>query len=141
MFNLKVTDAQAANGLNQLRKAHRFVAKRDKNHKILYDLIKPLEEHFILPEATPNSDPSWFGFMLTVRPESKIDRNELFQFLEANKIGTLLFFCGNMTKQPAYKNVNYRTVGSLENCDLIMNNSFCLGVWPGKHRDHFVYII
>lgn len=140
-FNLKVTDAQAAIGLNQLRKADRFVAKRRENHKILYDLIKPLEEHFILPEATPNSDPSWFGFMLTIRPESKIDRNELVQFLEANKIGTRLFFGGNMTKQPAYKNVNYRTVGSLENCDLIMNNSFWLGVWPGIHQDHFDYIL
>jgi CDP-6-deoxy-D-xylo-4-hexulose-3-dehydrase len=140
-FNLKVTDTQAAIGLNQLRKADRFVAKRRENHRILYDLIKPLEEHFILPEATPNSDPSWFGFMLTVRPDSKISRNELVQYLEANKIGTRLFFGGNMLKQPAYQNINHRTVGSLENCDLIMNNSFWLGVWPGLEASHFEYIL
>ncbi len=143
-FNLKVTDTQAAIGLNQLRKADRFVAKRRENHKILRDLMKPLEEHFILPEATLNSDPSWFGFMLTVRPESKVNRNELVQFLEANKIGTRLFFGGNMLKQPAYQNICHRTVGSLENCDLIMNNSFWLGVWPGlsvEHLSHMVKII
>jgi CDP-6-deoxy-D-xylo-4-hexulose-3-dehydrase len=140
-FNLKVTDTQAAIGLNQLRKADRFIAKRRENHRILYDLIKPLEEHFILPEATPNSDPSWFGFMLTVRPESKISRNELIQYLEANKIGTRLFFGGNMLKQPAYQNINHRTVGSLEKCDLIMNNSFWLGVWPGLSVEHLSHMV
>ena len=140
-FNLKVTDTQAAIGLNQLRKADRFVAKRRENHRILFDLMKPLEEHFILPKATPNSDPSWFGFMLTVRPESKISRNELVQYLEANKIGTRLFFGGNMLKQPAYQNINYRTIGSLENCDMIMNNSFWLGVWPGLNQVHYEYIL
>jgi CDP-6-deoxy-D-xylo-4-hexulose-3-dehydrase len=139
-FNLKVTDAQAAIGLNQLRKADRFVSKRRDNHRILYDMMRPLEEHFILPEATPNSDPSWFGFMLTVRPGSKINRNELVQFLEMNKIGTRLFFGGNMLKQPAYQNINCRTVGSLENSDLIMNNSFWLGVWPGLNLGHLGYM-
>jgi CDP-6-deoxy-D-xylo-4-hexulose-3-dehydrase len=140
-FNLKVTDTQAAIGLNQLRKADLFVEKRRYNHRVLYNLLKPLEEHFILPEASENSDPSWFGFMLTVRPESKIIRNDLVQYLENQKIGTRLFFGGNMLKQPAYQNINYRIVGNLEKCDIVMNNSFWIGVWPGLEEIHLEYMV
>ena len=139
-FNLKVTDTQAAIGLSQLAKADTFVEIRRKNHKTLYKLFKRLEEHFILPEATKNSFPSWFGFMLTIRDSKKTNRNELIQFLESNKIGTRLFFGGNIIKQPAYENLEKRVVGSLLNSDKVMNNSFWIGVWPGLNENHLEYI-
>lgn len=139
-FNLKVTDTQAAIGLSQLSKVDAFVAKRRENHKVLYQLFKPLEEYFILPEATENSNPSWFGFMLTVRDSQKIDRNKLVQYLEMNKIGTRLFFGGNMIKQPAYINVEKRVVGTLDNSDKVMNDSFWIGVWPDLDKEHLIYI-
>lgn len=138
-FNLKVTDMQAAIGLSQLNKAEWFVKRRRENHSKLYSLFRELEEYFILPEATPNSNPSWFGFMLTIRPEIKIDRSKLLSALEDNKIGTRLFFAGNVQKQPAYKNIKAKVIGTLENTDLVMTNSFWLGIWPGledKHLEH-----
>ena len=140
-FNLKVTDMQAAVGLSQLTKADYFVARRKENHTILTEMFKEFEEHFILPVATENSEPSWFGFMLTVREGSPIDRNKFVEYLEQNKIGTRLFFGGNLLKQPAYYNLNYRKIDDLTNTELLMNNSFWLGVWPGLNNAHYDYII
>jgi CDP-6-deoxy-D-xylo-4-hexulose-3-dehydrase len=139
-FNLKATDMQASIGLSQLRKADSFIAKRRENHKLLYEILKTLEKYFILPETTEHANPSWFGFLLTIRDRNKINRNKLVQYLEENKIGTRLLFGGNLTKQPAYKNADYRIFNNLNNTDKVMNDSFWLGVWPGLNETHYTYI-
>ena len=140
-FNLKITDIQAAIGCSQIDKIDSFILARRNNHSYLYQKLKSLESYFILPERTPNSNPSWFGFMLTLRNSNLFKRNELVQYLEKHKIGTRLFFGGNLTRQPAYLNSNFRISDNLKNTDRVMNDSFWIGVWPGLKEIHLDYMV
>jgi CDP-6-deoxy-D-xylo-4-hexulose-3-dehydrase len=138
-YNLKATDIQAALGLSQLKKLDSFIEIRKSNFHTLRQLFGESQD-FITPKATPGSDPSWFGFPLTIRPESSIDRAGLLRHLEEKKIGTRLLFGGNLLRQPAYKGIEQRTIGNLENTDLIMRNTFWLGVFPGLSNEMLNYV-
>lgn len=140
-YNLKVTDMQAAVGVAQLKKLPRFIETRKRNFRLLSEGLASLEEFLILPEATPGSDPSWFGFVITVRPGAPFGRRELVQHLEARKIGTRQLFGGNLLRQPAYVKAPHRVVGELTNSDLVMNNSFWVGVYPGLTEAMIGFIV
>lgn len=130
-YNLKLTDMQAAIGCAQLDKLEDFVARRKENHRHLLEMLTCFQDRLILPRASDFSDPSWFCFVITVRPDARFTRNDLTKFLEANKIETRNLFSGNLLRHPAFENINCRIVGNLDNTDLIMNNTFFIGVYPG----------
>ncbi len=136
-----MTDMQAAVGVSQLKKLPEFIEKRRANFRALHEGLKDLEEFFILPEATPNSEPSWFGFPIAVRPGAPFNRNQAIQFLETRKIATRLLFAGNLLRQPAYQGIQHRVVGSLENTDFIMNQVFWVGVYPGITAEMMSYML
>ena len=140
-YNLKLTDMQAAVGVAQLKKLPAFIKARRRNFCALYDGLKDLEEFFILPEATPGSEPSWFGFPVAVRPGAPFTRKDVVDFLEKNKIATRLLFGGNLVRQPAYRDVRYRVVGDLKNSDFVMNYLFWLGVYPGLTDQQLRYVL
>lgn len=140
-YNLKVTDMQAAVGLAQLDKIDSFIEIRRENYSYLKLGLVDLQDVLLLPEDTPNSRPSYFGFPITVLETSNKTRNEITQFLEQNMVGTRLLFAGNLLRQPAYKNINHKVVGSLQNTDRIMNQTFWIGVYPRLTKEMLDYVI
>lgn len=133
-YNLKATDMQAALGLSQMEKLSGFIERRKENFGFLSAALKPCDPYLLLPEPTPGSDPSWFGFPIGVKKQAPFTREQLVRALESNKIGTRLLFAGNLLRQPAYEGLEYRAIGNLPNTDYVMNNVFWIGVYPGLTR-------
>lgn len=143
-YNLKVTDMQAAIGCEQLKKFPGFIERRRHNWERLREALKPAEDRLILPEAAPNSRPSWFGFLISVRPGSGLDRNAMTRYLESKNIQTRLLFSGNLLRHPCFDPLRgtdaYRVVGGLENTDFVMNHTFWVGVYPGMTDEMIDYM-
>lgn len=143
-FNLKVTDMQAAVGCEQLKKFPGFIERRRHNWDRLKSALKPVEDKLILPEPAENSEPSWFGFMISVRPESGLNRNKITRYIEDKNVQTRLLFSGNLIKHPCFDQIRgtdaYRVVGELKNTDFVMNNSFWVGVYPGMTDEMIDYM-
>ncbi|MEY2921645.1 MAG: hypothetical protein RL108_254 [Bacteroidota bacterium] len=139
-YNLKITDMQAACGLAQLDKLEFFIQRRRENYTYLRSRLETLSDFLELPEPTPNSNPSWFGFPLTLKAGAGVSRVELTRFLDNNKIGSRLLFAGNLLKQPYFENVQYRVVGDLTNTDITMNNTFWIGVQPALTQEHLDFV-
>ena len=140
-YNLKMTDMQAAIGLSQLQKLPGFIEARRRNFQYLYQGLKPLENLLTLPKSTPDAEPSWFGFPIAVREDAPFDRNAMIRELESKHIATRLLFGGNLTRQPAYKEVEYRVIGGLKNTDFVMRNVFWIGLYPGLTDEMLDYVI
>jgi CDP-6-deoxy-D-xylo-4-hexulose-3-dehydrase len=140
-YNLKISDMQAACALGQMDRLEHFIQTRKDNFQYLHDRLQSCTEFLHLPEATPHSEPSWFGFPVVLKPESGIKRVDLLNYLDQQKIGTRLLFAGNLTRQPYMIGRNFRVSGELTNTDIVMNQTFWLGVYPGltpAHLDHIV---
>jgi CDP-6-deoxy-D-xylo-4-hexulose-3-dehydrase len=138
---LKSGDIQAAIGLAQLDRLDSFIELRRRNWAYLLEGLKGLEEYFVLPKATENSNPSWFGFALTVKQSSPKTRNQIVQELNEKKIGTRLLFGGNLLRQPAFMGTPRRVISDLVNTDRVMNDTFWIGVWPGLSIEMLDYMI
>ena len=140
-YNLKITDMQAACALAQLDRLDEFIATRRANFDYLKNALRDLEPFLHLPEATPGANPSWFGFPLVLKPESGVQRVDLINYLDQNRIGTRLLFAGNLTRQPYMIGRNFRVSGSLTNTDIVMNQTFWLGVYPGLTTAHLDFVV
>ena len=142
-YNLKVSDMQAALGISQLSKIDTFIKRRVHNFNLLKEkmLTAGLDEYFHLPEATKGSEPSWFGFLLTIKDGSSLSRKDVVQYLENEKVGTRLLFGGNLLKQPAFLNIEKRVVGDLTVTDKVTADSFWIGVWPGISDEMVEYMV
>jgi CDP-4-dehydro-6-deoxyglucose reductase, E1 len=139
-YNLKITDMQAACALAQLDRLEEFIQKRRANFLYLKNRLQSCVDFLDLPEATPNSDPSWFGFPLVIKETSGVNRVDLLEYLTENKIGTRLLFAGNLTRQPYMMDQQFRVSGELKNTDIIMNQTFWIGVYPGLEEEHLNYV-
>lgn len=140
-YNLKITEMQAAIGIAQLQKLPEFIKIRQDNFFYLLEGLSALEEYFILPKSTKHSEPSWFGFPITIKDSSIFSREKLVGFLASKLIDTRPLFAGNITKQPYFKKLNYKTTNNLVNTDKIMNDSFWIGVYPGITVEMLDYVL
>jgi len=140
-YNLKITDMQAACGLAQLERLDGFVKARKENFDYLTEKLQTLKEFLILPESTEHSSPSWFGFPITIKEDAGVSRVMLLKHLDNYNIGTRLLFAGNLTRQPYFQEREYRIVGNLKNTDIIMNQTFWIGLYPGLSADHLDFVV
>jgi len=139
-FNLKITDMQAACGLAQLGNVEHFIQKRKQNFEYLQTRLRDCEEYLILPQATPNANPSWFGFPVTIKKDASVDRVHFLNYLDENNIATRLLFAGNLTRQPYMQGRKFRVAGDLTNTDIVMNDTFWVGVFPGLEIPHLEFM-
>lgn len=140
-YNLKITDMQAAIGIEQLKKLPSFIRARKNNFRLLYEGLKKYEKYFVLPKIENKADPSWFGFLLTVRKDAGFTKDDIVKYLEDNRIGTRMLFAGNITKHPCFEEIKYRVYGDLINTDRIMNDAFWIGVYPGLTGEMIEYML